>query len=311
MESTSKQIISVIIVTCARRDYLDPCLRSLRPQQGVDLEIIVINNASDERSSREIADSFKGIALYSFRENLLYCQALNFGIAKSRGEYVLCLNDDVVLDENYISQAWKGFFKDKKVGMVSGKLMRADKKTLDSTGLFLSYWRTARERGYGKPDRGQFEKPEYVFGVNGAAAFYSRAMLESIKEGEEYFDSRFGIFYEDLDVSWRAQRKGWLGFYVPSAVAYHIRGGTVRSAEGVNRPFARRYLNEDLFRDLVKNRYLTLIKNESFLGFLLHLPGILFYECLSWAHIMFFRPGFIKKEVFRVIAAAFDRRRKR
>src|SRR3989338_6010416 len=92
------------------------------------------------------------------------------------------------------------FFVNEKIGMVSGKLLRSDRRIIDSAGLFLSCWRTAKERGYGLKDRGQFEKEEYVFGVNGAAAFYRKKMLDEIKLGSEYFDSDFHIFYEDLDV---------------------------------------------------------------------------------------------------------------
>ena len=108
--------------------------------------------------------------------------------------------------------------------MVSAKVLRADGKTIDSTGLFLSVWRTAGERGHGLIDTGRFEREEYIFGVNGAVAFYRRQMLEEIKIGQEYFDPDFHIFYEDLDMAWRAQRAGWRGYYIPQAIAYHARG---------------------------------------------------------------------------------------
>jgi len=158
----------------------------------------------------------------------------------------------------------------------------------------LSIWRTAKERGYGHKDRGQFEKEESVFGVNGAVAFYRRDMLDDIVQNGDYFDRDFRIFYEDLDVAWRASRRGWKGYYVPAAIAYHVRGGTVRSSRGTGKPYARRYLSHTLHADLIKNRYLVLIKNESAGSFLLHLPGLIFYDFIMWSYILLFRPCLIK-----------------
>ena len=233
-------------------------------------------------------------------------RSLNNGISDAKGEFILCLNDDVLLSAAFIENALKGFDINDKVGMVSGKILRFDKKTIDSTELFLTPWRTAKERGYGIKDVGQFEKNGYVFGVSGAVAFYRRKMLKDIKKMGtvlkgwdsphffEYFDSRFGFFYEDLDVAWRAQRMGWKGYYVPSAIAYHLRGGTARVSEGKGKPLARHYISDELHACLIKNRYRTIAKNETMLGFLLHLPFILLYDMLVWFYVLSFKRGVIK-----------------
>lgn len=290
----SNKLVSIIIVTCGKKDYLRACLESIVAQTYPGLETIVIDNSLNHKTSREIEQSYPEAKIHISPRNLYYCEALNKGIAMSRGGFILCLNDDVVLEKRFVEEALKGFAVDKRIGMVSGKILRQDALTIDSTGLFLSYWLTAQERGYSAKDRGQFENEGYIFGVNGAVAFYKREMLEDIKEDDEYLDCDFHIFYEDLDVSWRARRKGWQGYYVPKAIAFHVRGGTVRSQEGTGRPFARKYLNDNLHLDLIKNRYLAIIKNESFIGFLYHLPGILLYEALAWGYILFRRPRLIK-----------------
>jgi GT2 family glycosyltransferase len=174
--------------------------------------------------------------------------------------------------------------------MVGGKVLRRDGRTIDSTGLFLSVWRTAEERGYGRIDRGRYEKDEFIFGVSGAAALYKKDMLESIKEKGNYFDPRFKMFYEDLDISWRANKLGWKAYYTPKAIAYHVRGGSCRNNLGIDKVIARRYLNDELNYELIKNRYLTIIKNESFLGFVLHLIWIVLYDLLAWSYVLFFCP---------------------
>jgi GT2 family glycosyltransferase len=305
------QKVSVIAVTHGVKDYISFCIDSIKEQTYSSVEIIVIGNALNQNIGRKLCNRYPDIKLDSSPKNLFYCEALNRGIQLSKEEFILCLNDDVILNSRFIEEALKGFFIDSKVGMVSGKILRSDGEILDSTGLFLSPWRTAKERGYGHKDRGQFEKEEYIFGVNGAVAFYRREMLESIKIRSDYFDTDYHIFYEDLDVSWRGQNLGWKAYYVPAAIAYHVRGATVRDNCGIDKPYARRYLNNDLHLDLIKNRYLTLIKNESFLDFLLHLPFILLYEFLLWSYVLFFRTLLIKKFILNLyyLKFAFKKRK--
>lgn len=293
MEATSNKKISIIAVTCGVRDYLFHCLESIAQQTYRELEVVVIDNALRPDFSQEVLRRYQDVHLYSSPNNLSYCDSLNKGIEISSGNYVLCLNDDVILNERFIEQALKGFSVDETVGMVSGKILRRDRKTVDSTGLFLTFWRTAKERGYGQEDLGRFEKAGYVFGVNGAAAFYRKEMLDEIKE-KNYFDSDFRFFYEDLDVSWRARHSGWKGFYIPLAVCYHLRGGTVRRENGIGRPFARRYLNDNLHADLIKNRHLAIIKNEPFLSFFAHLPAVLLYDCIVLGYLFLFNRRIIK-----------------
>ena len=267
-------LVSIIIVTCKAHDYLAQCLASVKNQTWLQTEIITIDNSVD---------------------NLFYTGALNKGIGISRGEFILCLNDDVILDKDFIREAMRGFAVNGNVGMVSGKILRMDKKTIDSTGLFLSLFRTAQERGYGDLDRGQFETEGSVFGVTGAAAFYRRSMLEKLCFNCEYFDPDFRMFYEDLDIAWRARNQSWKGYYIPRAVAFHLRGGTVRKKGNAGKKYARRYIDDELHRDLIKNRYLCIIKNESLPGFILRLPFMFGYDFLSWCYLLFFRRSAVKR----------------
>ena len=295
MPETSNKIVSIIIVTCGVKDYLRSCLDSLRNQTYRSLEIIVIDNSLNQNFSQNIIRYYSEVKIYSESDNLFYTGALNKGIEISKGNFILCLNDDVVLDKQFIQEALCGFYKDSSVGMVSGKILRNDGVTIDSTGLFLTFWRTAKERGYSSKDRAQFNLAGYIFGVNGAIAFYRRKMLESVRIAGEYLDSDFHIFYEDLDIAWRAQNLGWKAYYHPEAIAYHIRGGTVRQGIGINKPYARRYLNDELQLDLIKNRYLSIIKNESGFSFLLHFPFTLLYDIFTLSYVLSFRPLLLKK----------------
>ena len=300
----SNTLVSLVIVTRGLKNYLRLCLDSVLRQTYSSYEIIVIDNSLEPDFGRGIEKDYPGVKLYPSAENLFYCQALNKGISLSSGDFILCLNDDVVLDKDFLKEALRGFVRDSAIGMVGGKILRSDGKTIDSTGLFLSIWRTAKERGHGLPDSGRFEQEEYIFGVNGAVAFYRRKMLDELRIGADYFDSDFHIFYEDLDIAWRAQRAGWNGYYVPQAIAYHSRGATVRRDDGIGKRFARHYLDDGLCADLIKNRWLAIIKNETWPGLLSSLPFVVLYDCAASVYLLFFRPKALKKMVSGVLRCA-------
>lgn len=255
--------------------------------------IIIIDNSTDSAISRKFANDQR----FEFfpPSNSAYGQALNKGIAASASPFILCLNDDVILDEHYIENAIKGFYANDKVGMVSGRILRSGSNKIDSTGLFLGCFRSAKERDYGTKDTGQRNKEEIVFGVTGAVAFYRRQMLECIKLGGDYFDPDFGFFYEDLDLAWRANNFGWKGYYVPSARAYHVRGLTARGAKGAGKRLARRFLSDELYLNLIHNRHLSIIKNEGLLHLLLFFPFILFYDAMTLCFTVLFRPRLLMR----------------
>jgi len=314
MNNKSNKIVSAIIVSVRESAYLYACLDSLKKQTHSVSEIIVMDNSAGSKLSRGVAERYPEVRLYGNGENIFYGRALNIGITNSHGDFLLCLNDDVRLTPCFVEQALEGFQRDTSIGMVSGKILRSDGKIIDSTGLFLNYCRAAKERGYGLKDTGQFEKTGFVFGVSGAVAFYRRKMLEAIKEGKDYFDASFGMFYEDLDIAWRAQREGWKAFYIPSACAFHARGSSARSQSAEKKWFARDALNDALYAELLKNRYLAIIKNESFAGFLMHLPGIIAYDCVAWIKCFLSRPqaaGIFLKNIKALQEAYTLRKRKK
>ncbi len=286
----TSRLISVLIPTCGREDYYVDCLKSLRSQTRPPGEVILLDSSPDKATASKAREVYPSVVCHNVPADFYFGSTLNLGIAASSGDFILCLNDDTILDKDFIKEALEGFAQNEKIGMVSGKIMRPDRKTLDSTGLFLTLWRTARERGYGKIDRGQFNQSGFVFGVSGAAAFYRREMLEAVKEGRNYFDPRFRMFYEDLDLAWRAQRAGWKAYYTPLALAYHVRGGTIRNPKGRGKKMARHYIDDTAHKELIKNRYLSIIKNESLSEMLLCLIPVLFYEIVTWTYILFFRP---------------------
>ncbi|MFH2136994.1 MAG: glycosyltransferase [Candidatus Omnitrophota bacterium] len=236
-------------------------------------------------------------------------------ISQISQKYILLMNDDIIPDPYFLQFLISSLEQMNEVGMGCGKLIRMDKQTIDSAGQIISRSRRPIDRGYGEKDRGQFDTPGFVFGCCGAAVLYRRDMLQdiSISPGE-YFDNEYNMFYDDLDISWRAQNQGWKAFYNPKAIAYHHRGLTAK----INKPklkFLEKYsfawLSSRLKSDLVKNRYMTIIKNDNLKGFILNLPFIFLYDLKLWTYLLIFdlrAAGMLLKKT-KVILKAWEKRR--
>src|SRR5262249_50839389 len=151
-------------------------------------------------SSDRVRQRFPRATLVENGRNLGFCAANNIGLARSRGDYVLFLNADAVLTPAYLEEALREMEADRAVGMVAGKVLRFDRRTIDTAGQRLTRARRIEERGYGEIDRGQYDEPGEVFSVCGAVALYRRAAIDSVTLDGEFFDEDFFAFWEDLDV---------------------------------------------------------------------------------------------------------------
>ncbi|MBL7197173.1 MAG: glycosyltransferase, partial [Candidatus Omnitrophica bacterium] len=263
-------LVSAVIVSCNKKDLLSELLLSLKRQSYKQVEKIVVLNNFPKEEVEDLRQGFPDAIFIPNKENLFYCKAQNQGIRVAKGEFILCLNDDLIVEVDFIEEMVRAAKKDERIGMVSGCIMRQNKETVDTAGLFLARSRKPLERGYGQKREGRYKVAEYIFGAGGVAPLYRRRMLEEIKMGSEYFDEDYDIFYEDLDIAWRARNCNWKGYYTPQALAYHIRGATVKRLE-LKFPFLRNYsfvyLPRELKLRLLKNRYMTIIKNDNLRSF--------------------------------------------
>ena len=139
-------MLSVIIVNYNRKDLLQQCLDSLRGQSFKDTEVIVVDNASEDGSVSMIEACYPEVKIIRNAANALFCKAQNQGIDVSKGDFILSLNSDVILDMDYLKEMLDSAGLNTRIGMVSGRILRMDKKTIDSTGLFLGRNRKAVER---------------------------------------------------------------------------------------------------------------------------------------------------------------------
>lgn len=257
-------LVSITIVTYNSGRFIAACLESLRRQDYPSLEVIVVDNHSQDNTA-EILRAQTGtlpiVCLWNETNNG-FCGGQNQAIAASHGQWILTLNPDVILEPDFISRLVAGVSavesRDPALGMACGRLqaMEPGQALLDSTGMYFTPELRHMDRDGRQPDCGQHRQTEYVFGATGAAGFYRREMIEVISlpgdDGPEFFDRDFFAYREDADLSWRAQLMGWNCLYVPEARGAHAR---------TCRPENRRQMHPLVNMHSVKNRFLMRIKN--------------------------------------------------
>ena len=243
--------LAVNIVTFNSARDIAACLESLNTQRFRDFEIHILDNASADDTLQRI-EPFDVAYVTRSPINTGFCKAHNELASRFPSEYVLFLNPDTILSPTFLDELVRALDARPDAASASGKLLRMDGKTIDSTGIIMLREQRHLDRGADQSDAGQFGKPEEIFGPSGAAAMYRRRALDDVAIQGQYFDEDFFAYREDADLAWRCRLFGWTSIYVPAAVAQHRRRVT---------PERRRELSKEINCHSVKNRFLLRLNN--------------------------------------------------
>lgn len=242
-----KTKVVVVIPNWNGADFIAECLMSLS-KQTCSHDVVIVENGSKDNSISIIEANFPNVKILKFDDNAGFAGGVNRGIrpALDAGyEFIALFNNDAFADKDWLKELVQAAGKHPDAGIVTGKFMRMDKKHIDSTGDNYSIWGMPFPRGRNEADEGQFDTGEYVFSGTGGASLYSASMLKQIG----LFDEEFFAYYEDVDISFRAQLAGWKVWYQPTAVAYHHVSGTSSKLGD----FSRYHATKNFFMLYVKN----------------------------------------------------------
>lgn len=271
--------ISAVVVSYNSGKFLEKNFISLFRQTIAFKQVIVVDNCSSDESAA-IIETFPRLEKINAASNIGYAAAANLGIRSATADLVLVANADIYLADDFNQQVLHFFTEQPQISLLSPLILRFDRQTIDSAGQTYSPALYPREIGFNQKLSKACLNEREVFSVCGAATVFSRKALEKLKIGNEYYDEDFFMFWEDFDIGWRANLFGLKTFFVPQAVVYHFRSGTLkktwlsRFSLALSRPAHLRY-------HLLKNRYCTLIKNFRFARFWWTLPFI-FAKDLLW-----------------------------
>jgi GT2 family glycosyltransferase len=183
----SNELVSVTVVTYNSRRFIGRCLESVLAQDYPNLEIIVVDNASSDGTIEVLEQFHDRCRILYNQENVGFAAAQNQAIGVSSGDWVLTLNPDVLLLEDFVGALVVAGQTDKRTGTVCGKLLALtasfdipEKPRVDSTGIYFTPMLRHLDRGSQEVDNGHYVNHEYVFGATAAAALYRRKMIEDI-----------------------------------------------------------------------------------------------------------------------------------
>ena len=228
--------LAIIVLNWNGADDALNCVESLQ-QQTLRPEIIIVDNNSSDDSVERFEDHVKSQKkdapiLIKNSQNLGFAGGINTGLvyARKQGfEYIGVLNPDAIADKKWCQALVDELSSHPKCGIATGILQRRDGKTLDTTGDFYTTWGLPGPRNRDEPVENAPSKPGEVFGATGGGAIYRAAMFDDI----DMFDEDFFMYYEDVDLSFRAQLAGWKVRFTPKAIAYHKVGASSKKVPGL------------------------------------------------------------------------------
>jgi len=234
--------LSVVVVTYNSEGVIDFCLKQLANERGqTDITVIVVDNASQDKTIKKIESEFPWVQLIKNPSNLGYGLACNIGFARSKTPYILFSNPDIQLNHKAISAMLQVMERNPRCGVVGCCLLNED-GTLQKTcnrfpdkaylitkalGLHQRWpsnpfnaWNT-----YADWDR---TTPKEVDAVSGACMLIRSQAFEQVG----MFDEKFFLYWEEFDLCARIKKAGWKVVYTPEASLVHLLGSSTRLMGG-------------------------------------------------------------------------------
>ncbi|WP_283160426.1 glycosyltransferase family 2 protein [Agreia sp. VKM Ac-1783] len=225
------------------------CLDSLiaADRTGLDVEIVVVDNASADGSDRMIQQRYPSVRLVRSAVNLGFGGGVNLGIRQSRGDLVVLVNSDARVQTNFLRAIAEPFNADEpRLGAVTARIQLTGRfretplagaefvsadgrgwervletdidgvELMNSTGGQISSSGNGSDRSWLQPVE-EVSPDATVFGFCGGGAAIRRSTLDDVG----LFDERLFMYYEDTDLSWRMRRAGWDIRYADAARTVH------------------------------------------------------------------------------------------
>ncbi len=222
--------VSVVIPNWNGVDGLQRCIDSLF-RQTLRPHIIMVDNGSVDESVSYVEKNYPLVEIVRHDHNKGYAGGVNpgFRLAIQRNDtYVAPFNNDAIADKHWLAQLIRHLDANANHGIAACKIVSADGKHLDSTGDYYTTWGLPYPRGRGEANTDKYDQLTTIFAASGGASLYRVAMLRTVG----LLDEDFFAYYEDVDLSFRAQLTGWKVAYVPSSIVYHEISSTGKKIKG-------------------------------------------------------------------------------
>ncbi len=217
-------LVSVIVLNYNAGDLLLNCIDSLKKSTYANLEILVVDNISSDGSQRKCKEKFPDIKLIQNEKNLGYCGGNNIGIKEAKGEFIVILNPDTIVEPNWVNEL---IFAHEKFGdgLYQPKILSLnDENIIQSTGNMLHVFGFGFARDKGNRITDKKEEVEKIGYASGTCLFTSRKVIEKVGLLDEFLF----LYHDDLDLGWRAAQIGINSYYVPDSKIFHVESYSLK-----------------------------------------------------------------------------------
>ena len=220
-------LVSIIILNYNAGNLLLNCIESIKKSNYVNFEIIVVDNISSDNSQNKCKEKFPEITLIQNKKNFGYCEGNNIGIRSAKGDYIMILNPDTIIDPNTITEllsAYDNFGE----GLYQPKILSLDdKEIIQSTGNMIHVFGFGFARDKGLKLEQKKEDIEKVNYASGTCLFTSRQVFDKVG----LLDDFIFLYHDDLDLGWRAAQIGINSYYVPKSKIFHVESYSLQWSE--------------------------------------------------------------------------------
>jgi len=228
-------MLSIIILNYNTRELLEENIKCVHENvQGIEHEIIFVDNGSTDNSIEFVRDRYKDIKIVKNEKNIGCAVGRNRGILSSSGDYILFIDSDAFLGDNCVSTLLKIITRDEKIGVVGCKLLNRDgtiqysaKRFPTPLSEFLNIFFLSKlfpDSKYSQILKVKDGETVEVDWVSVALSMYRKDAI--IKEGG--FDERYFYGAEDADICYRLKKNGYKVIYTTECSSTHLGGGTTR-----------------------------------------------------------------------------------
>jgi GT2 family glycosyltransferase len=279
--------VSIIIVNWNGLHHLKKCLPTLKKITYPNYEIILVDNASKDKSIEYVKRFYPKIKLILNRNNLGFAGGNNVGYKKATGEYILFLNNDTEVMKDFLTKLVEKLEEDEHIGGVQSKIKSMIfRNKLDSVGAFLTNTGFLYHLGYLQQDLKKYDSVTNLYTAKGASMLFRKKVIDKVG----LFDEKFFAYFEETDFCHRVWLHGYTIQYAPESIIYHLIGGT-----------ANKMPNAFIQFHSFKNRINSYLKNLGSMELLKILPiHILLCELAAIVFIFRKRP-----DLFLAINKAF------
>jgi len=272
--SADRPFVDVIIPNYNGEKIIIACLRSLERTNYPNYRVILVDDCSTDRSVKVIENEFKNIVIVRNKKNLGFTGACNRGVKHAlndESKYVCLLNNDTVVDPNWLTALVETAEKGNAVAVQSKVRSLKNKKQFDYAGaagglidVFGYPFAFGRVFTNVEKDHGQYDNENEIFYATGCAALFKKSAFKEVG----FFDEDFFMYMEEIDLCWRLLLRDYKILSSPKSIIYHYGSYTI----GEN--YLKKYLNH-------RNSLIMLLKNYSFLNLLWIYPIRLLFEFLT------------------------------